>query len=57
MNTCVCCGKPIPEGSQVCWECLHYPYDVILRKNSAGNDCSNHPHISSVFRDEEKKND
>ena len=20
-NTCVCCGNPIPEGSQVCYKC------------------------------------
>jgi predicted nucleic acid-binding Zn ribbon protein len=20
-NTCVCCGVPIPEGRQVCWNC------------------------------------
>ena len=22
-NTCVCCGAPIPEGCQTCWECEH----------------------------------
>ena len=21
MNTCVCCGEPIPEGRQVCRNC------------------------------------
>lgn len=20
---CVCCGKPVPEGRQVCWNCEH----------------------------------
>lgn len=20
-NICVCCGAPIPEGRQVCWNC------------------------------------
>lgn len=23
MNTCVCCGEPIPEGRMVCWICEH----------------------------------
>lgn len=21
MNTCVCCGAPVPEGRMVCWAC------------------------------------
>lgn len=24
-NTCVCCGKEIPEGCNVCYECEHAP--------------------------------
>ena len=24
-NTCVCCGKEIPEGCHVCYECEHAP--------------------------------
>jgi hypothetical protein len=24
VNTCVCCGDIIPEGSQVCYACSHY---------------------------------
>ena len=23
LNTCVCCGKEIPEGRQVCMHCEH----------------------------------
>lgn len=23
METCVCCGEPIPEGTQVCYKCEH----------------------------------
>jgi predicted nucleic acid-binding Zn ribbon protein len=23
MNTCVCCGKEIPEGRQVCFKCSY----------------------------------
>lgn len=23
MNTCVCCGEPIPEGRMICWACEH----------------------------------
>ena len=22
-DICVCCGKPVPEGRQICWECEH----------------------------------
>ncbi len=22
-DICVCCGAPVPEGTQVCWGCLH----------------------------------
>lgn len=22
-DICVCCGKEVPEGRQVCWECEH----------------------------------
>lgn len=22
-DTCVCCGEPVPEGRQVCWQCEH----------------------------------
>lgn len=22
-ETCVCCGRPIPEGRQICWQCEH----------------------------------
>lgn len=21
VDTCICCGKPVPEGRQVCWKC------------------------------------
>ncbi len=23
METCICCGAPIPEGRQVCFSCEH----------------------------------
>ena len=22
-SVCVCCGAPVPEGWQICWECEH----------------------------------
>ena len=32
MNTCVCCGAPIPEGRQVCPQCEDsVEPDIILR--------------------------
>lgn len=30
MNTCVCCGEPIPEGRMVCWICEHQ-YDEVSK--------------------------
>lgn len=24
MDRCVCCGAIVPEGTQVCWNCLNY---------------------------------
>ncbi len=23
VDVCVCCGTPVPEGRQVCWDCEH----------------------------------
>lgn len=28
MDLCVCCGSPVPEGTQICWRCLNYPYNI-----------------------------
>lgn len=24
-DICVCCGAPVPEGRQICWECENKP--------------------------------
>lgn len=26
VDTCVCCGAPVPEGRQICWICEHTDY-------------------------------
>ena len=26
VDTCVCCGAPVPEGRQICWICEHPDY-------------------------------
>ena len=26
VDTCVCCGAPVPEGRQICWICEHADY-------------------------------
>ena len=23
VDVCICCGMPVPEGRQVCWDCEH----------------------------------
>ena len=32
MNTCVCCGKEIPEGRQICFKC-NYDYTKDEKRN------------------------
>jgi predicted nucleic acid-binding Zn ribbon protein len=32
MNTCVCCGAPIPEGTQVCPRCSKSFIKIEYRK-------------------------
>ena len=36
-NKCVCCGKVIPEGQMVCWNCRHteLKYGAILQTMGA----------------------
>lgn len=26
-DICVCCGRPVPEGRQICWACEHMEFD------------------------------
>ena len=33
-DRCVCCGEVIPEGSQVCSECLMGWYDTLLKRQN-----------------------
>lgn len=28
MDRCVCCGAIVPEGTQVCWNCLNYMFST-----------------------------
>lgn len=37
MNTCVCCGKEIPEGVQVCFKC-NYAYFKEEKKQKQNQD-------------------
>lgn len=37
MNTCVCCGKEIPEGVQVCFKCS-YAYFKEEKKQKQNQD-------------------
>lgn len=33
MDRCVCCGAIVPEGTQVCWNCLNYMFSTGHRKD------------------------
>lgn len=43
MNTCVCCGAIIPEGTQICWKCsrsyrkIAYKTNILRRVNLCQN--------------------
>lgn len=26
-DICVCCGAPVPEGRQICWQCEHQDFE------------------------------
>jgi hypothetical protein len=56
-NTCVACGKPIPEGRQVCLECEDpFPFCTLSGCESASHDCwETCPY--SVHNQKKEKND
>lgn len=36
LNTCVCCGREIPEGRQVCMHCEHDANIPVEKKDYSG---------------------
>lgn len=49
MDRCVCCGAPVPEGTQVCWNCLNYVFSVSHRKDPACSTRSLDPCVECIF--------
>ena len=49
MDTCVCCGAPVPEGRQVCPICesRSYPPDAILQDGTPIYLKTTNPHIQA----------
>ena len=53
MNRCVCCGAPVPEGTQVCWSCLNYMFPVSRHKDPACSTCPFGPCVECIFEEKE----
>ena len=62
VDTCVCCGAPVPEGRQICWICEHTDYptaDEPVRQAPAPG-CANRGKskcgIKMLFKRKEREN-
>lgn len=49
MDRCVCCGAIVPEGTQVCWNCLNYMFSTSHHKDPIYFD------IEYIFEEKEIK--
>lgn len=38
-DICVCCGRVVPEGTQICWCCEHHSQDIHanVRRSNTGS--------------------
>lgn len=49
MDRCVCCGTIVPEGTQVCWNCINYMFSTSYHKDPI------HSAIEYIFEEKEIK--
>lgn len=50
-NLCVCCGKEIPEGSEICSLCKNDPVGILERLQENTDNLKNHVMMKKVLKD------